>query len=486
MNPITDEQNQDIPTESVSARRGIKRFIANIILCILIIGVGVVLKSWLTSLREPPMLAELPTPEVSVEVKAVQPEEVPVIISGYGEVHAADSVAVTPKVAGEVVYLHPNLEVGKVIPKGELLYRIDQRDYLAAQAQGRAQIERLEIMVKALKQQYESDTNRLQTIKRARDIAQEEFNRDKTLLQKDDVGSESMVNLSEINYRKAQDAFDQVQQAIDLYPLRIKESEAALRAGRSALELADLALERTEEYAPFNARIQHKQIEVDQAVAPGLVVLLLADDSILEVSVPLDSRDAQRWIPFLEEDPSESPNWFRPVAPASCVLSWTEDPSVTWTGTLDRVERFDPMTRTVTVAIRVTQDTRPSEDQKLPLVEGMFCKVEITGNAMRAVYRLPEWAVSYEGMAYLAEDNHLRRVKVNVVRSQDEEVFVDSGLSAGDLVVLTRLVDPVPGILLKYELPDGAVKEGEALLDHPSADKIPSEADAPSMTGGAS
>ena len=29
---------------------------------------------------------------------------------------------------------------GKIIPKGELLYRIDQRDYLAAQAQGRAQI----------------------------------------------------------------------------------------------------------------------------------------------------------------------------------------------------------------------------------------------------------------------------------------------------------------------------------------------------------
>lgn len=230
MNPITDEQNQDIPTEPGRARRRTKRLIANGILCILILGLGIFLKSWLTSLREPPLIAELPSPEVNVEVKAVHPEEVPVIISGYGEVHAADSIAVTPKVAGEIVYLHPDLEVGKVIPEGELLYRIDQRDYLAAQAQGRAQIERLEIMVKALKQQYESDKNRLQTIKRARDIAQEEFNRDKALLQKDDVGSESMVNLSEINYRKAQDAFDQVEQAIDLYPLRIAEAEAALRA----------------------------------------------------------------------------------------------------------------------------------------------------------------------------------------------------------------------------------------------------------------
>lgn len=479
MNPITDEQNQDIPTEPGRARRRTKRLIANGILCILVLGLGIFLKSWLTSLREPPLIAELPSPEVNVEVKAVHPEEVPVIISGYGEVHAADSIAVTPKVAGEIVYLHPDLEVGKVIPEGELLYRIDQRDYLAAQAQGRAQIERLEIMVKALKQQYESDKNRLQTIKRARDIAQEEFNRDKALLQKDDVGSESMVNLSEINYRKAQDAFDQVEQAIDLYPLRIAEAEAALRAGRSALQLADLTLERTEEYAPFNARIQHKQIEVGQAVAPGLIVLLLADDSVLEVSVPIDSRDARRWIPFLEEDSGESPNWFRPVAPAPCVLSWTEDPSVTWTGTLARVERFDPMTRTVTVAIRVTENTSPSEQQKLPLVEGMFCRVEITGNPMHSVYRLPEWAVSYEGLAYLAEDQRLQPVKVNVVRSQGKEVFVDEGLSPGDLVVLTRLVDPVPGILLNYESPDSVSDEGKTIPEPTPAEELLSEGEPP-------
>lgn len=424
-------------------------------LVVLIIGLGIFAKTQLTSMWEPPPLAELPPSVVRVEVKAAQPEDCPVVISGYGEVHALDSLAVTPKVAGKIVYLHPDLEVGKIIPKGDLLYRIDQRDYLAAQAQGRAQIERLEIMVQALNQQFASDKNRLQTIKRAKDIALEEFNRDTTLLKEQDVGSKSMVNLSEINYRKAQDAFDQVQQAIDLYPLRIKEAEAGLRAGRAALEMANLALERTEEFAPFNARIQHKQIEMDQAVAPGLIVLLLADDSTLEVSVPLDSRDGRLWLPFTEEDASESPNWFRPVAPAPCTIRWTEDPSVSWTGTLNRVERFDPMARTVTVAVRVDQDTSPTEPQKLPLVEGMFCSVEISGKQMTSVYRLPTWSVSFEGMAYIAEGDRLRRVKVNVVRSQDKETFVDSGLNPGDLVVLTRLADPAPGILLEYDPPEG-------------------------------
>ncbi len=455
MNIDTDDQERISSIEMSQLPKRRPSIVFRVALGVVILIAGVFGNMWLTSLREPPPLVELPPAKVRVEVKAAYPEDCPVVISGYGEVHAAASVAVTPKVAGKVVYLHPDLEVGKVIEEGELLYRIDQRDYLAAQAQGRAQIERLELLVQGLKQQYESDKNRLQTIKRARDIALEEFNRDSTLLKEQDVGSKSMVNLSEINYRKAQDAFDQVQQAIDLYPLRIKEAEAGLRAGRSALELADLALERTEEYAPFKARIQHKQIEVDQAVAPGLIVLLLANDSTLEVSVPLDSRDARQWLPFLEEDKTEAPNWFRPVAPAPCMIRWTEDPSVTWTGMLDRVERFDPMARTVTVAIRITQDTRTAEQQKLPLVEGMFCRVEITGNPLASVYRLPNWAVTFDDMAYIAEGERLRRVKVNTVRNQGEESFVDEGLNPGDLVILTRLVDPSPGILLEYDLPEG-------------------------------
>ncbi len=472
MNIDTDAQDGISSAVTMPVIKRKPPIIIRVALGVFIILIGVAGKLWLTSLREPPPLAELPPLKVHVEVKAAYPEDCPVIISGYGEVHALASVAVTPKVAGEVTYVHPDLEVGKVIQDGELLYRIDQRDYLAAQAQGRAQIERLEILVQGLKQQYESDSKRLETIKRARDIAQEEFNRDKTLLKEEDVGSESMVNLSEINYRKAQDAFDQVQQAIDLYPLRIKEAEAGLRAGRSALELADLALERTEEYAPFKARIQHKQIEVGQAVAPGLIVLLLANDSELEVSVPLDSRDARRWLPFLEEDKAEAPNWFRPIAPAPCRISWTEDSAVTWDGTLHRVERFDPMARTVTVAIRISEDTGASADGNLPLVEGMFCKVEITGNSLKSVYRLPSWAVTFDGMAYVAEGERLRRVKVNTVRNQGEDSFVDEGLNPGDLVVLTRLVDPAPGILLEYEMPEAAagVLPPEKEDSSPSAD----------------
>lgn len=435
--------------------RGKKKFLARIILSIIILFLGIGAWLLLRALKEPPTPADIPPPKIKVDVKAVCPETAPVTIFGYGEVKALDSIALTPKVAGEVVYVHPDLEVGNVIPEGELLYRIDQRDYLAAKKQAMAQVDRLELTIKLLKRQFEQAQTRMETARRTRDIALEEFQRDVELLEEKDVGSRSMVNMTELNYQKAHDAFEQVEQAIELFPMRIQEAEIGLEATKAALEMASLSLERTEEYAPFNARIQHKQIELGQAVAPGVIVLMLANDAALEISVPLDSSDARLWLPFSKPEEPGPLNWFRDVKPVECTIKWTEDPeNCQWTGTLHRVERFDPMSRTVPVAIRIDNKKAGVATNGLPLVEGMYCSVEIPGTDIPDVFSLPRWAVSFDGFTYIAEGDRLKRRAVNVVRTQGEETYVDEGLSPGDLVVVTRLVDPLPGVLLEYEMPE--------------------------------
>ncbi len=451
-----DNNSQETTTSSDErVMKGKHKFFVRIFLCVALIVLGILVRLGLGALREPPRPADIPPPQLKVEVEAVCPGSAPITIHGYGEVKALDSLVLTPKVAGEVVHVHPDLEVGNVIPEGDLLYRIDQRDYLAGKRQAKAQVDRLGVTINLLKRQYEQSRTRLRPVERARDIALEEFERDVRLFEEQDIGSQSMVNLSEINYRQAQDTFEQLEQAIDLFPLRIQEAEIGLEAAEAALEMALLSFERTEEYAPFDARIQHKQIEVGQPVAPGAVVLMLANDSVLELSVPIDSRDARRWLPFSTPDDSPSPNWFRTVEPVECTVTWTEDPqNYEWQGTLHRVVRFDPMTRTVTVAVRIDNDAKVNRENGLPLVEGMFCSVTIPGRTLHDVYRLPRWTVSFDGYAYIADGDRLRRRAVNVVRTQGEETYVDEGLSPGDIVVMTRLVDPLPGILLEYEMPE--------------------------------
>lgn len=469
-------QNNGTEQESAAAHsgemHGIRKFLLRIVLIIVIIGLGILGRIGLAALYTDPPPVDMPPPSVRVDVRAVHPEDVPVTISGYGEARSLDSVAITPKVAGEVEYVHPSLEVGNVIPAGEVFYRIDQRDYLATLDQARAQVERLSVMLSLLRRQYELSQTRLETARRVKELALEEFNRDRVLYEEQDVGSQSMVNLSELNFQQAKDAFEQVDHALELFPMQIREAEVGMKAAQAALTLAELNLERTEVHAPFDARIQHKQIEVGQTIGPGMVVLLIANDSVLEIAVPIDSRDARRWLPFREEESAfGAPNWFRELEPVACRIIWTEDPGDhVWHGTLHRVERFDQSTRTVTVAVRVTEDTRQAIEDGLPLVEGMFCQVEIPGRPMHNVYRLPRWAVSFDGFVFIADGDRLRRRYVEVARTQGEETFLSAGLDPGELVILTRLVNPVPGLLIEYDLPedtaDAASVPGHAAPDN--------------------
>ena len=442
-----------------------------VIVAVLLLGIGMMLK--LGSMKEPPRQAEANEPKIQVEVLEVSPEDVPVVITGYGEARSLNVVAITPEVMGKVVAIHPRLEEGELIPKGELLFRIDPRDYEAAKDQAQAQVDQARNMVERLTKQFRIDIERLETLRRSRELAEMEYRRVKELLEKDDVGTQSGVDRAEMAFNQANDAFDLLDQAIELYPIRIREAESGLAAAKAALQRAATSLERTELRVDFNARVRQVQLEVGQYVAPGAAVLTLADDSVLEISVPLDSRDARRWLRFAANhpptgktgtDPSERvPErdgsvpvlaWFPPLEPAPCRICWTEDPNAyAWQGTLNRVERFDKTTRTVTVAVRVASADALSSEAGLPLVDGMFCSIEIPGSSMEQVYRLPRWAVSFEGQVYLSVDHRLKKREVQVVRNQGEETFVSQGLAPGDLVVVTRLVNPLPNSLLEHVAP---------------------------------
>ncbi len=405
----------------------------------------------LAALRKEPARVEQAEPALLVEVMTVQPEDVPVVITGYGAVRPLNEVRITAEVAGRVVEIHPRLEEGEVIPEGELLFRIDQRDYLAARDQAQAQVAQAENGIDRLKKQYAIDQERLETLRRTRELANREYTRLKTLFEQDEVGTLSGVDNAEMALNQANDAFDQLSQAVDLYPIRIAEARSGLESARAQLEQALARLERTEVHAPFGARIKQVQLERGQYVAPGASVLTLADDEVLEISVPLDSRDARSWLEFEANTGDGNHSWFGELKPVDCEILWTEDPGRnSWRGVLHRVERFDETTRTVTVAVRIEGERARSAQAGLPLVDGMFCEVRIPGKPMENVFRLPRWAVSFEGQVWVSEDMRLKRRDVEVLRNQNEESFVASGLEPGELVVVTRLVNPLPNSKLEF------------------------------------
>ncbi len=425
----------------------LKKVMLTAVFFCLFIAIGLVAYYVPLVMAEEPARAQPVEEALPVEAMVVAREDVPVTISGFGEANALDEVDITPEVPGRVVAVHPRLEVGEVIAEGDTLFRIDPRDYRAQLERARAQVLQWENSIARLQKQREIDTQRLETLRRSFRLGEEEFGRVRTLFEEDEVGTRSGVDQAEISMNQAMEQRDTLAQQVALYPARIAEAEASLAAAKADRDLAEVSLERTELVAPFDARVKRVSVEKGQYVSPGNAVLTLANDSMLEIAVPIDSIEARRWLQFTERRPSGTNNaWFNETKPVTCTIRWTEEPEQhAWQGTLARIEAFDPDSRTLTVAVRVEGEQAISQrGEGLPLVDGMFCEVDIPGKTMEQVMAVPRWAVSFEDTLYVAnEEDRLELREVEVAHTQGEQSFVRSGIEPGDTVVVTRLVNPL-------------------------------------------
>jgi len=450
--------------DSQTASQQKKHVVVRILICSLILVVGWAGMNGLASLKQPPTEAKTEERPIKVQTIRAIPQDHQVMIAGYGQVTSLTVVSVAPEVSGRVVYTHPTLKVGQIIPAGEVLFRIDSVDYEAGLKEAMAGVSQWQNTVARLKKQFSIDTQRLKTLERSAELAKNEFERVKRLLAVDRVGTRSGVDQAERAYNSARDQADQMAQAVSLYPLQIREAESSLVSAKARRAIAETNLARCTVTTPFNARIKLVTLETGQFVSPGQNVLTLADDTMLEIQVPLDSRDARKWLQFESPvDNRPTTAWFGGLTPVACTVRWTEDKiGSVWSGTLNRVVKFDHQTRTLTVAVRITAASALGSDNgSLPLVDGMFCEVEIPGRTMRAVYRLPRQAVSFENKAYLANaESRLQTVSVTVERIEGESVFVGQGLSPGDTVIVTRLIDPLENALL--DIADAAAEAERA------------------------
>jgi RND family efflux transporter MFP subunit len=440
--------------------RGITYFL-RFIACVFILFMGWAVSKALIAMGTPPAQLDIVERPISVTVQEVHTTSVPVVISGYGQARPRDVVRIAPDVSGTVVAVHSKLHVGEVIPAGEMMFEIDARDYQARYDEMLASIRQWENTVERLRKQYAIDTERLKTFERSRELARAEFDRLRTLYEEDQVGTQSNVDNAELAYNSANDAYDQLAQQVALMPLRIEEAEATLASTQAVSALAKANLDRTRVLAPFDARITELAIKQGAYVTPGTPAVTVADDSILEISVPLNSREARNWLRFDSKSSAANLAWFNGLKQVPVELAWTEDPRLTWHGTLDRVERFDEETRTLFVVARIGgRDARDSAQVGLPLVDGMFCTVRIPGRTAENVIPLPAEAVGFERdeegyrTAYVAVLNsetgeyRLRRRKVRESHIDNNQIYIAEGLKDGELAVVTRLVNPLENALL--------------------------------------
>lgn len=333
--------------------------------------------------RRPP-LAFLP--RVKVQEVKLGPHRV--VVRGEGTVRPAREVGLVPEVAGKVVYVSPALKKGGSFAEGEVLLRIDPRNYLLNLTLAEAEVKEAESQLALLEEEAAS--------------AREEWR-----IQ----GGEG-----------------------EPPPLLVKEPQLAaararLDAAKARLKRARLDLERTVLRAPFTGRVLEKRVDLGEYVAPGQVLATLYCTEAVEVAVPLH-EEKLAWIrvPGLTSDPPGSPVRLKASLAGRKFL---------WEGQVVRAEgKVDELTRTVKVVIEV----KDPFGKRPPLLPGVFVQTEILGRRLEGVALLPRSALHQGKTVWvLGEGDRIRFRQVEVACFEGDQAVITGGLRDGERVVLSPL-----------------------------------------------
>lgn len=434
--------------EKRSKTRRFGAVLVRLVLCVAVLGSGYYAMAFFSSKKAAPHKGRVKERVLQVDVKEARARSVETRLKGFGVVQPVTRVSISSEVAGRIIYIHPDLEQGKQIAKGEVLFRIDPMDFEAAVKRLEALLLQRESELNRIRREYKADQGRLKTKKRNMALARDEYERVRILLEKNRIGNRSEKDQAEQAMNTAIDAYDQMKRALSLYPFQIKAAQAIVASVRADLEKARAELSRCMVASPFDARVTAVAMEWGEYASPGKEVVALADDARLEIPVSLDAGEAVAWLYFQSGGNGGSAGWFGKPVPKVCEIRWLEDESRVFKGILDRVSDFDRESRTLTVMVAVDPADDGCENCP-PLVEGMFCKVSIPGKPLADVYAMKRWAVSTDDTVYIAEEGRLKTVGVNRVYAMGDDLFLTGDIREGDLLITTRLVDPLENSVLK-------------------------------------
>jgi multidrug efflux pump subunit AcrA (membrane-fusion protein) len=423
------------------SKRSIKTILSAVI-CFLIIAGGVAGMSQMAKANKGPEPQKKPSKkQVSVTTIPVVKEDIAVSVTGYGQVSPVVINEISPQVSGKIIG-KTDLKQGETVQKGEMLFKIDATDYETTMEKALIQVKLQENQIKQLKVSYDRDRDRLSVVKQNTRLAQSNFSRRNTLYKKNRVGTLSGVEEAEQSYNSLLDAEKSLTKSIDLYPLQIAEAQTNLANAGSDLKKARLDVKRCTITAPFTGRIKALSIETGAHITTGTQAVTLADDSILEIQVPLSDKDAFEVLGLRQIQKGTVLN---PISKdLECrVETITGNVSVSLPAAIHRVVKYDSTTRTLTLAVRVLQGHPSQDTPSIPLMDGMFCKIAFRGDPIKDAVKIPSDILNPDNTVFLVRNNKLKTLGVAKVMEENGQMYVSGSFRPEDQIITTKLTHPI-------------------------------------------
>jgi len=412
-----------------------RKLIVSGVLMLALLGSSGLVAYWL--IRTAPEAPRVDVSQPPLVVRAVQlaPQTLVEPVIGFGTARADRLARLAAQVAGEVVAIPAGLDVGMAVQEGQVLVRIDDREYRSRLERAQSSLAAAEAQLDQLRVQQSNLDRVIETARR--ELASAEWEHKKVAaLYKQGAAPKREFEQSRLVLERTRRTLQTLENQKALLPTKRSELEAMVRNRRAEVELARLQVERCTIRAPLTGRVAEKHVEVGERVQPGMVLLAVLDPDIVEV-------------------PVEIPVARRPdvMVGRACRLFIPGRSEVTWSGTVERIAPVaDERTRTTRVFVRV--DNRTQEHTLMP---GVFVQAEIEGPTWAGVLTVPRGSVQ-EGRVFVYRDGRAEVREVHVACWLREQGIV-MGLQPGDVVItsnLDALYDGAP-VRLKDTVLAGAV-----------------------------
>lgn len=382
------------------------RLALQITLPILILGLGYWGEQKLSSLKQAAESTVPVVPPPLVSVIEVAPSREALTVNAQGTVVPRTEANLVAEVSGRLIFVSPNLVNGGFVEAGEVLIRIDARDYELAIAQAQLAVAQAD--------------RRLEEERADAAVAREEW---------DALG-------------KGEPS------ALTLREPQVAEAVANLAAARAALERAALDLQRTEVAAPFPARVRERMVDLGEFVTRGQTLATGYGIDYAEVRLPLPDAELQYLhLPTgLASATHEGPS----------VRLWADFAGLrqTWQGRIVRTEgEIDPRTRMI-VAIAEVADPygHATDSPSAPLSVGLFVNAEIEGRVVDDVIVIPRTALRDGDLVYTVDArNRLHMRPVEIARKRRDELVLQGGLPARERVIVSPIEIVTEGMLVRVE-----------------------------------
>lgn len=393
---------------------------------------------------------------VSLEQQLIAPLAV-----GFGKVVPKVEWKAIAEVTGQIVYRHPDLEKGQVIPAGTVVLKVDPLDYELKLIQAEADLKSSQTSLAKLNQEEDNLNQTLKIEKNRLVISNKELQR-KQDLRKKGLTSQSDVDLQQQSALSQQKLVLDIANQIALMPDEKRVAQAVIKVNLSKVKEAQRSLDKTTITLPRAMRIAQVDIEQNQVVNLQQEMFIAHGINVMEVEAQLSIHDMQTLASSFNQFPRDAagiPNPYEAPIKASIQLN-SGNLNFSWPAKVARIsETVDENQATAGIILEIAQDySQLQPDSATPLVNGMFVKAEIEGVANLS-WVVPERAL-HGDKVYLMDDNQrLQVVNVEVLYRRDNQVVVSGELQTGDKLVLNDVLPAIEGMLLKESNPEEAELE---------------------------